>query len=466
MFRTESQTAQNKQLVKDSGYFEKNTTTNVATIYYAFNGQTIALRQGSATQNNGPFAANLQTQYTTDGSTWVNTGWTATPSYPYDSASTEGQTYVFTGAPINNVTGVRVVGQVHTATSNSWEGSVREVMAYAAQNASLLGGRKVWAKLVQPVAQQQGLGSVTVRQYYFFNGQQVAMRVCNGGCSAGNPGAVYFLHGDHLGSASLTTSNAGAKVSEMRYMPYGEVRYQWSNMPTDRRYTSQRIEGALGGVYDYNARFFNPLTARFLSADSIVPDGDNASIIPLTVDFHEPGFLAGVNGENALLTLQGWRGKDVKPQIGPINPQQINRFAYAVGNPLKYTDPTGHDTVCNFGFTDCAGARVVNRSKHKVIIRGDMLTEDGRLLQGVYAELLPYESSVNLGFVDVDEILVVDASIDGHTQGDFVQVRDGVDVVLTNDSQSGGISTQITVGAVSGNDLPNAARNQLFTVET
>ncbi|NJM41922.1 MAG: hypothetical protein HC853_14790, partial [Anaerolineae bacterium] len=151
------------------------------------------MRQGSATQNNGPVAANLQAQYTTDGSTWVNTGWTATPSYPYDSASSAGQTYVFTGSPINNVTGVRVVGQVHTATSNSWEASVREVMAYAAQNASLLGGRKVWAKPVQPVAQQQGLGSVTVRQYYFFNGQQVAMRVCTGGCSAGNPGVVYFL---------------------------------------------------------------------------------------------------------------------------------------------------------------------------------------------------------------------------------------------------------------------------------
>jgi hypothetical protein len=32
---------------KYNGYFEKNTTTSLATSYYAFNGQTIAMRQGS-----------------------------------------------------------------------------------------------------------------------------------------------------------------------------------------------------------------------------------------------------------------------------------------------------------------------------------------------------------------------------------------------------------------------------------
>ncbi|WP_287157605.1 colicin D domain-containing protein [Chloroflexus sp.] len=27
---------------------------------------------------------------------------------------------------------------------------------------------------------------------------------------------------------------------------------------------------------------------------------------------------------------------------GPVNPQDLNRYAYALNNPLKYTDPTGH----------------------------------------------------------------------------------------------------------------------------
>ncbi|MEJ5343813.1 MAG: hypothetical protein WHS83_02770 [Chloroflexus sp.] len=27
---------------------------------------------------------------------------------------------------------------------------------------------------------------------------------------------------------------------------------------------------------------------------------------------------------------------------GPVNPQDLNRYAYALNNPLTYTDPTGH----------------------------------------------------------------------------------------------------------------------------
>jgi hypothetical protein len=50
-------------------------------------------------------------------------------------------------------------------------------------------------------------------------------------------GAVYWLHGDHLGSASLTTDVSGQKVAEMRYLPFGETRWMSGMMPTDRRFT-------------------------------------------------------------------------------------------------------------------------------------------------------------------------------------------------------------------------------------
>jgi hypothetical protein len=30
---------------------------------------------------------------------------------------------------------------------------------------------------------------------------------------------------------------------------------------------------------------------------------------------------------------------------GPANPQNLNRYSYALNNPLKYTDPTGHCTL-------------------------------------------------------------------------------------------------------------------------
>ncbi|NJM42390.1 MAG: hypothetical protein HC853_17455 [Anaerolineae bacterium] len=151
---------------------------------------------------------------------------------------------------------------------------------------------------------------------------------------------------------------------------------------------------------------YNPLTGRFLSADSIVPDGDNASIIPLTVDFHEPGFLAGVNGENALLIAQGWAGQDVKPRRGPMNPQQLNRFSYALGNPLRFTDPTGHDVTCATNGSACDGRIVVNNSTVDIYIHGEKVLADGRVVVATQV-LKPGESSLQLGFADVDDVLIV-----------------------------------------------------------
>ena len=113
-------------------------------------------------------------------------------------------------------------------------------------------------------------------------------------------GALTYLHGDHLGSASLSTDANGGVVSAMRrvasnaHTPYGSTRS--GSLPTDRRFTGQREEAALG-LYDFNARYFDPLLGRFIQADTIVP---------------QPG-----------------------------NPQSLNRYAYTLENPLRYTDPSG-----------------------------------------------------------------------------------------------------------------------------
>ncbi|MER3448077.1 MAG: hypothetical protein C4291_15190, partial [Candidatus Dadabacteria bacterium] len=110
------------------------------------------------------------------------------------------------------------------------------------------------------------------------------------------------LHGDHLGSTSLVTNNSSGIVSQSRYFPYGGTRYQSGVTPTDYRFTGQRQENALGPanyeLYDYQARFYDPLLGRFLSADTIVP--------------------------------------------GAGNPQALNRFSYVYNSPLRYIDPSGH----------------------------------------------------------------------------------------------------------------------------
>lgn len=38
---------------------------------------------------------------------------------------------------------------------------------------------------------------------------------------------------------------------------------------------------------------------------------------------------------------------------GMSNPQALNRYSYVLGNPLKYTDPSGHSSICMDGGDVC-----------------------------------------------------------------------------------------------------------------
>ena len=109
------------------------------------------------------------------------------------------------------------------------------------------------------------------RDYYSFGGAAVAMKE---GVTAPAPRTLTYLHGDHLGSASLATNASGAKVSEQRFKPYGELR--WSSaaaMPTDFGFTGQRT-GSYGTIF-MSAREYLPSLGRFLSADNLLPGAAN-----------------------------------------------------------------------------------------------------------------------------------------------------------------------------------------------
>ena len=67
---------------------------------------------------------------------------------------------------------------------------------------------------------------------------------------------------------------------------------------SQRRFTGQVLDNVAGGLYFYNARYYDPALGRFTQADTIVP---------------QPG-----------------------------NPQSLNRYSYALNNATRFTDPTGH----------------------------------------------------------------------------------------------------------------------------
>jgi len=140
----------------------------------------------------------------------------------------------------------------------------------------------------------------TVRKYYAFAGQTIAMTTCMGGtCSAPD----YFLT-DHLGSVVAVTDEGGALLSEQRYLPFGQVRTDVGFISeTDFGYTGQRNLDAQGnaaslGLMDYNARLYDPRIMQFQQPDTLIPE--------------------------------------------PYNPQSWNRYTYANNNPILYTDPSGH----------------------------------------------------------------------------------------------------------------------------
>ena len=79
---------------------------------------------------------------------------------------------------------------------------------------------------------------------------------------------------------------------------------------------------------------------------------EQTRLTPLTVGFHETRFLDILNTENGELLQFGppvlWdsrvRQEHTVP-MGPANPQALNRYAYCLGNPLRYVDPTGHGWI-------------------------------------------------------------------------------------------------------------------------
>lgn len=73
-----------------------------------------------------------------------------------------------------------------------------------------------------------------------------------------------------------------------------------SGLPTDYLFTGHKWDSATG-LYKMGDRYYDPVLGRFISPDPLIPN--------------------------------------------PGNPQDMNRYAYARNNPLKYVDPSGHTVI-------------------------------------------------------------------------------------------------------------------------
>ena len=113
-------------------------------------------------------------------------------------------------------------------------------------------------------------------------------------------GTPYYFHKDHLGSSSVLSDDTGEPVETTAYLPYGHERSHAGADISDYRFTDQELDRGTG-LYNYDARLYDPVTGRFIMGDTEIPD--------------------------------------------LFNPQSLNRYAYCLNNPLKYVDPDGHFAV-------------------------------------------------------------------------------------------------------------------------
>ena len=121
-------------------------------------------------------------------------------------------------------------------------------------------------------------------------------------------GVTYYLHQNHLGSVAAVTDEEGNIVSALtEYQPFGLTRSGNTNTYLNYGFTDQELDSSTG-LYNYDARLYDPGVGMFLTADTIVPD---------------------------------W-----------TDPQSLNRYAYCRNNPVMYVDPDGHV----FGIENVVGA--------------------------------------------------------------------------------------------------------------
>ncbi|AKB32382.1 hypothetical protein MSSIH_1692 [Methanosarcina siciliae HI350] len=135
----------------------------------------------------------------------------------------------------------------------------------------------------------------TSTSYFFRDDERVAKQTSE---------SMEWYLSDHIGSTSLMVDENGFEVERTDYFPYGQVR---SGGLEKYGFTGQENDADTGLMY-YGARYYSPEYRVFVQPDTMLPD--------------------------------------------PYNPQALNRYAYALNNPVKYTDPSGHyvETAIDLAF--------------------------------------------------------------------------------------------------------------------
>jgi RHS repeat-associated protein len=117
-----------------------------------------------------------------------------------------------------------------------------------------------------------------------------------GGGDGSGTGYYRYLYTDHLGSEVLVTTEAGDVVQRRVFEPFGKV-FADSTTETGRQRFALHEREEASGLFLTPARAYDPDAGRFLSVDPIL--------------------------------------------ARPLDPEQLNPYAYVRNNPVSFVDPSG-----------------------------------------------------------------------------------------------------------------------------
>jgi RHS repeat-associated protein len=150
-----------------------------------------------------------------------------------------------------------------------------------------------------------------------------------------------YVHTDQLTGSNIVTNSSGTKDETIDYFPFGSIRIDSGSYNDQRKYAGHEYDADTGLSY-MDARYYDPVTGRFLSQDpAILAIGD----------FDQLGQITDRSLQKLL-----------------ANPQNLNSYSYARNNPLVNIDSSGQYTealvpvlfpALEFGLSEIAGPAVV-----------------------------------------------------------------------------------------------------------
>ena len=124
-------------------------------------------------------------------------------------------------------------------------------------------------------------------------------------------GEVTWIHSDHLHSATILTGAGGVEIRRLAYAAFGEeLENTGTGDEAKYSYTGKELDSS--GLMYYGARYYDPALARFITADTVYDAG----------------------------------------------PQGLNRYSYALNNPIRYRDPSGHSAIPSFFWESLPGQQL------------------------------------------------------------------------------------------------------------